>query len=935
MVRKALTALVLLGAGILWMTAAENIRIYAEPVDGNITVWKGYKRMFHSVHGSPNNLVFGIRIQNDSAKFKLQNPDFKVTVPAGVRVEEILGLCSSPRTGYDERFPLQIRKEKQADNSTVYSFPNLTEFFNVHRALRPATREIVFYFEPEKFDPDKEYRILYDFSHNGIKFKQRHLLLKFIPPVPTMSLPRRFRIYNLLNRLWSFKVVDKALLKRIMKKYEAAGLNSAGCVNPNWEKDYEKTLRDAGWHFTHNMVWDPLIYPIAKPVRMAVLANGKTSPKVKCITAAMKNTDLMMAVDKRSLRCETIMDGDGLTIDHEPFGYMKNVCFCKECLDLFASKYKLNRAELTPQIIQKKYADQWLDFAIDNNVRILDLRIQEFKRRCPHSKVFHYNYFLPFDQPEKLAGLLYGCPLDPRRIEYFIDCHIPSTYAEHGNNLIRHMRRQKKYLRKPVGATISTDRSISLFAGYLSPDDMRSPQGTRLEILTVAALNGPLVINYCQTYTHDGMFFHEVAKAMHAIAVCENFYLDGEESQAVTGVINKAWNKQYEDEDLAENFAVITKQLGNETLATVFNYGREIPIKTDFRYQGTLKNFHVSDPVNRIQYLCNGKKAWSSQAFSALFQRTVQPEDTIFVLCSDKPVPADYKTINLTGTVGSDSTAAVSGSALDAEREHIRSKLEQNYPSRKHQTSEIINQPRTVITRTPAQEVKFSLKSGLIVSWKDLKTGTEVIRNVDPEKYNLGAGAAWSMAWQPQSLRDQFYGMHLSYRNYEQNITDDGRIIIKLGFLNENFFICKEFELAPETASVKVATSFKNMRSFSQKAAFVFRSCFDSNQISCQLDGKKVPIESFNNFYYTTQAGKNQHRLAKMEFLGPVIRQNSAKVFLPGRELDFRWKNPAGVVSRVLIYRDEQVSSFEICTGIRTIRSMREFSFVYTMTAVR
>ena len=240
-----------------------------------------------------------------------------------------------------------------------------------------------------------------------------------------------------------------------------------------------------------------------------------------------------------------------------------------------------------------------------------------------------------------------------------------------------------------------------------------------------------------------------------------------------------------------------------------------------------------------------------------------------------------------------------------------------------------------VIARTPAQEVKFSLKSGLIVSWKNLKTGTEIIRGVDPEKYNLGVGAAWSMAVQPQSLREQFYGMHMPYRNFDQNIADDGRVILKMGFLNENFFICKEFELAPETASVKVATSFKNMRPSTQKAAFVFRSCFDSKQIACRMDGKNLPIQSFNNFYYTTQTGKDQHRLGKLEYLGPVIRQNSAKVFLPGRTLDFSWKNPAGVVSHVLIYRDDQTSSFEICTGIRTIRSMREFPFVYTITALK
>lgn len=938
--KKILGAVLALAAVIAVGADEDTIKIYAEPVDGNITVWKGYKRLFHSVHGSPNNLVFGFSIPNAKTRFELKEPSFRVTVPAGIRVEEILAIGRNPNSGYAERFGLNVKSEKLNEGATVYSFTNLKDFFEVYRdrGTRPAIKEIDIYFEQETFDPSKEYKILYDFSNAGIPINQRHVILKFLPPIDeTGKLPSRFIFRNMTNFLWPFKVRDKALLKRIMKKYEAAGMNSSGCLHPDWEKDYEQVLRDAGWKFTQMLVWDPLIYRIPEPVKYAVLADGTTSKTHYCATAALKNKPLLDAVAYRNFNYERILDGDELVIDYEPFGYMKSACFCKDCLDKFAADFKLDRSALTsPAVVKKDFAEPWLAFCVAEQSGIMESRVMEFKRRYPHSKVTVYNYFLPFDNKEKLAQNLQGCPLDPRLMDKYVDIQLPSTYYHHGKVLIKALRDQKKHLRKPVGGTISTDRAFSLFAKYLSGSDMLSPGGTRLELLTIASLGGPEVQNYSQNYSQDGCTFVNIARAMREIAVCEEYYLDGTETDDISASVNKAWSKKYEDEDLSDCFASIAKKYKDGVLATVFNYGREFPIKADFSYTGDLKEFFVSDPVKKVRYLCNGKESWDAASFASLFKCTVAPEDAAFILVTaDKPaVPGEFKTENITGKVTALSEDAKNlRPAIAAEQKYIREQFARDFKSHKHQTSEIIHSGDTVTVKTPAQQVVFSKKSGLILSWKDLKTGKEIFTGFDTSKYSFTQGGAWALVHASNRYAEYFRGSHLLYNVFDENIVDDAGVVIKLGHLHNDFFFRKDFEISPTEAKIKVTASMKNLTEYPAKMSFCFRSCFASPDISCFLDGKRVPLKAYNNFFYPSanEEGRAKHEEKKGEYVGDLFNGNAAEIVIPAGSVAFSWQGKN--LASVLIYKDSQISTFEFITLDKVIRPMREYSFFYEMTA--
>lgn len=925
-------------AGILFSgaVAEETIKLYAEPVDGNVTAWKGYRRLFHSIHGSPNNLVFGFSVPPAKAGFEVKEQEFKVTIPPGVRLEEVLGICGNPRNGYADKFELISQTTKGASGETILTFPNLPEFFKLHSSESGVVRrEIDLYLEQEKFDPEKEYTLLYDFSSNGQKHKQRNLIVKFLPPIDeSEKLPSRFELRNVPNYFWSFKVKDKVLLKRIMRKYEAAGMAAAGTLNPNWEKDYGETLRRAGWKFTHLLFWNPLIFRIPEPVTYAKLADGSISKTNYCITSVFKNKPLLDAVARRNFEFEQIIDGDLLEIDLEPFGYMKTACFCNDCLDRFARQFKIDRSLLdAPATITGKYAAQWLEFATTSQADLMEIRIREFKRRFPNSRVSIYDYFMPFDNPANLTSHLYGCPLDPRLMDKFVDIHYPCTYYHRGKTLINAMRLQKKYLKKPIGVTISTDRAYSLFARYLSGNDMLTPSGTRLQILTAAALGAPGVLNYSQNFCQDGYTFVNIGKVMREIAAGEDYYLDGAETDELTAVVNREWAQQHEDEFLVDGFAVIAKKLHGNVLATLFNYGRGSAVKADLAWNSGLQKFYVCDPMGKVRFLYGKNEIWNAADFASSFKVMVGPEDAAFVLISaKKPVGYDsFRAENITAQAASASSEKGMSVAITAERTYLQELLARDFKSTRHQTSTIDHTEEIVVVTTPAQAVTFDKRSGLIIEWKDLKHGKTPITVFVPEKYDFTRGGAWAIIEGSKSYSELFRGMHLPYRVCDQNIVDDATVVMKVGSLQKDFFISKEFTISPTEPQLKITTSVENLTEYPAKMSLWFRNCFQTPSITASLGGREVQLRALNNYYYpaANAAGRAKLQVRKNEYLGESFNGNTAGLSFKSGQIEFAWQEKD--VSSTLFYQDGKIATFELMTYEKPLASLKKYVCSYEM----
>lgn len=167
------------------LSAADALQVSAEPVSGNITFWKGYRRFFHSIYGSPNNLIIGFNVPALETKYELKNPTFSMSVPPGVKLEEVLAHYISPRSGQAVIYPLPMNTERQADGSLVCTFSEMKDFLEMNRQYSGSMRckELTFYFEPENFDPSREYTLIYRCTNGNELASENHVILKFLPPI--------------------------------------------------------------------------------------------------------------------------------------------------------------------------------------------------------------------------------------------------------------------------------------------------------------------------------------------------------------------------------------------------------------------------------------------------------------------------------------------------------------------------------------------------------------------------------------------------------------------------------------------------------------------------------------------------------------------------------------------------------------------------------
>ncbi len=921
-------------AAVFSLPAAEKLRVSAEPVSGNITAWKGYRRLFHSISGSPNNLVFGFDVPPLKTKYELNNPTFSVTVPPGIRLEEVLAQYLSLQTGQAVSYPLPMKAEKKSDGSLVCTFGEMKDFLEKSRqgTGNAVRKEITFYFEQEKFDPSREYKLTYRWSNGHEVSPECHVILKFLPPIDPPELPKRFRFHNMVNRLWNLDVGNPELQQRIMKKYESAGMASSGCLNVQYDS-YEPVLRKAGWKFGQMLLWNPLTWRrswCGEPIRPALLADGKEDPVYHCPMAALRNKALWDAVARRNFECEHIVDGDLLVIDNEPFGYMKHACFCPECLDEFALRYRLDRASLTPERIQKDYFRQWLDFHLKLQGKLLEKRVAEFRRRFPHSKVTIYNYLLDFDHPERLERQLYGCPLDPREADRFVDYHVPSIYTFSGKESIELIRRQKTYLKKPVGASISTDRALGMFGGYLSSVQASTPAGIRMKILLVAALGGPEVQNYCNRYHHDGYVFVNVAKALGEIAVLEDFYAEQQESTEAKASIDPAWNRKYADEFLSDSFEFIAKDWKNDTLLTLFNFGREFPIEAVAAYSGTLPSFYVSDPVRKIRYTCGSEPLWTSKTFGSSFRIRIQPEDAAFILIS-RTDPL----LGIEGITLRDLRVSASGPGEEnelevrvaAEKQLLKEQFARKFSNCRHQTSSIDYDQSGILVNTPTQRVRLSYDSGLIAGWKKLPSGQEILPPAGTARYNYGEGSAWMIVNSPLRYSRSFQSLHIPFKPYDAAILDEGDVVVCLGYLASDFSLQKRFEISATASEIKVAFEFKNLTAGAMKTSLQTRICFSSPDILFSVDGKKVVTRTFNTYLFPSwDAGSlNSFKVDNHSCAGGIFNTPEASALLPGGRLILHWGMRD--ISRLLIYRDKSISTLELLTVEKNILPLHNFTF--------
>ena len=922
MLFKSLWRMALLGL-CFSLSGGEKLELYAEPVDGNIMAWKDYRRMFHSIYGSPGNLTFCFSIPKDSDAM-IKNASLTVLVPAGVKVEEVLPQYVL-RSGLHEAFDLKYMVADGPEGK-AYRFPELDSFLDTNRGLNYAkVHEISFYFEPEQFDPDKEYILRYCWENDGKSNGEKHVILKFLPPLEKKKLPDHFSLLNFVQ-LWNLNVKNPALLEKIVRNYQFSGLDGKALERKgNRNLETEKKLRAYGWRFHAPIFFSPLTLSKSwldgLKVKPALLYNGKESGRVYCPSDALKNRELLQKSLEINFGNYDIHNGDRLSLDIEPFGYWNDACFCSECLDQFASEFHIDRKNLTsPEVVRTKYEEMWLSHCIDIQTKLIRYHVEYFKQKYPGSKVGIYDYILDFETPEKLKESLKGCPLDPRKMESFTDVHEPSLYSTSGKQLIMELQRQKRHLKRNVGGTVSFDHSIGVAGSYLTASYTQTPSGMRLQLLSIAALGGDSAMIYTGRYL-DGKVFENVSRAMHEIAVFEPFFRSGE-STLLKAYLDPEWDRRHEDDFLSDSFAVVTNQLDGRILATVFNFNKQTPLKSRFEYKDVLSSFYVSNRSSGILYMLDGEKLWNPEKFNRFFSITVQPEDAAFVEISREApfAPGTSVTgcnIRADGNPISKTEPGLEN-RLDRERNHWMERLSSPPSDAAHHGSGIRFKDQLIYVQTATQEVIVSYDSGLIVFWKDRKKNKILLPRIDTASYHFGEGLGWSLVHSPLSSREHFLNNHRRFSPVEAVITDEGRILVFMGYLHPDFFLGKTFDFSASAPEITLTCQMTNLTEYSMKFSLRSRFCFPAVPSGVLLDEKPVPLKEGNNFFPPPETASSS---------GLV----SLSAVFPNLSVKLLWN--AKLMESLLLWQGKNITTLELISKEKQIRPLQLNSLSCRLTA--
>lgn len=933
--KKALLFL-FLAASCLCEAAPAKLAFHTEPVDGNIMSWKGYRRLFHSIHGSPCDLTYSFFIPAKSPGI-VKDSTFTVFVPDGVRVE---GILASFATNRGVRIPfkdLKITKTK-VKGGTRYLITNLDPFFKKYPTL-PYTqkKELTFYFEQEKFDSSKEYKVTSQWMNKGKKVSEEFFILKFLPPVPKKPLPKNFLWHNFVN-LWHINVPDEKLLKKIIIKYADANIASRASSEPDYPETVkvENFLRKNNWKIYKNFFATTSVLTFrrdfAKGIKSkpSLMANGKKSGYHNCPTSALKNQALIDRANASAFNKSNLRDGDIMVLDIEPFHYWNNACFCDECLDAFSKEFKIPRANLTsPQVIRTKYEKQWLRHLCLVQFRAQKIACDAFRKKFPNGKVMQYNYLLDFGNPAAVHNHLKICPQDPRDFDKIIDCHAVSVYSLHAADMIKRLLQQRAYMKKPVSLAISLDRAIGTGASYMSQNDVLTPKRVRLNTLAAASAGGTYLLSFAGIH-YDGWMYHWIARAMHEIAVFEDFYFKGKHNAPLKVTLDPAWDTKYEEEYLSESLSIIASSLGNDTLGTVFNFHGSVQTKARLRYDGPLKKFYVTDIYNKKYYQFKGSKQWTKEDFNKSFVLMIPPEDAAFILISAKdPLKGKKSSIHADMKDQKDS----SGSVLEkvaVEKKMVKDQLDRGITPKTFHGASVKVQGDNVTISTASQEIVISLKSALMTSWKNKLTSKTIFQCAPLGIFNYGKASLWSKVEAPHRYSKLFSNSYMQFKPYNFRISDDGHVQISFGYLTDEFFVYKTLDVRGDKASFTFKSGIRNMTPYSNSCALRFRMVIDvKNGVKPEfiLDGKKTLMTRSNNHFAATRAQAGTR--VDADYRGP-FKGNTLKGKFNGNWINLSW-NPRDVQT-VLVFNSKPLGTMEFITPVRKISSLKESSYSCTLS---
>ena len=218
------------------------------------------------------------------------------------------------------------------------------------------------------------------------------IAIKPLPPL-LKKRPKQSRITPCYYSDTFGNEVSRALIRNVLDSGIGGiygGLHNRVC------KAVQREGVHIAWSFPYNswQVFPAPDWPKAHPDKIAVSYDGKPDTGRICPTYALSSGNEFEPLLRAWVRASVKGCGyDEIDCDYEvPVVDPPTFCFCPRCLEAFRQEEKLSEEEtLTPQIVVKKYREQWTAFRCRQNAAMIGLLARWIREIDPKIKVTSYS----------------------------------------------------------------------------------------------------------------------------------------------------------------------------------------------------------------------------------------------------------------------------------------------------------------------------------------------------------------------------------------------------------------------------------------------------------------------------------------------------------------------------------------------------------------
>ena len=281
-----------------------------------------------------------------------------------------------------------------------------------------------------------------------------------------------------------------------------------------------------------------------------------------------------------------IPEPDVIDFDFEP--RQETWCYCEQCRDNFKTFARLAQMP-SIQEVDNKYKDQWFNFQVQLNGRLLKKCAEYTRKYYPKSK-----FYLCSDPLHAGGQLLGWCSLDSRTSDQWVDAHTMMPYYS-GKACFDDIALNKKSLKKPVYPILAPTCYDPMFMVRYTPRKM-------LQNIMAVAANGCTELALYNGDDYDGLYLRNITQALEMIARTENYYFAERNDELVKVKVIPFFEKTVNDENTRtavsfpaqDDIRYTVFKDGGRLLLSVFNYG-EKEIFVNIKAPGLTGNCTVVD----------------------------------------------------------------------------------------------------------------------------------------------------------------------------------------------------------------------------------------------------------------------------------------------------------------------------------------------------